>query len=1189
MRSSQTSTWRNWLQRMFWHTANEDRTLARKRRIRQRAFRPSLERLEERTVPTVLNSSFQGLANQGYAPDSQGAVGPQSYVETVNQTIAIYSKSTGQLLPGTAGPNSDFLDDFFTTQGKLAPVSLPPPPAPPGSPPPPNPVHFSDPVVIYDNLVGRFIVGDQNISDPGITGGTGAAVFDIAISNNSNPQSLTNADWKFYQIDTTEKDPKYNGSNLPNFFTDYPGNLGYNADALVFTLNEISSDGSASHSLITTVSMSNLVKGTLQYQQADAGNDPQNNSIFSLRPTAMQDDTGKTTGDPMWMLVVDTSTNAQGQHYKIDVYSMPVVDNTGALTKPNLGAATTLSVNPFNAPQPLQQPNGKAIAGGPDGQVDFRILQAAEANNVLVATQTVGNTTNSMEDDARWYELNVSPGMPALLDQGDVNTNAGPPYATYAAYPGITINSRGDIGMSFLETGTVPGQYISMYVTGRTPSDPKGTMETPVLVQAGLQTYSDTVGMRAGDLSGINVDADGSFWAVNEYANTISSSSGNWGTTISHFTVGQAADLSVVDVGPSTVTAGGTAAYMITVTNNGPSDIDSVTLTDTLSSGLILMSADADPNNTDSFNKTIAGNTATFTLPTGSIIKAGTSDVFKVVVKIPSTFAASSYITNTAAITSSSTTVPDPNLFNNTATAQSTVTTSADVQIVSVSGPSTITAGTDVAYTVTIVNNGPSDAQNVTVPDLLPTGLAFQATPAAQFSGPDTFTLQGNNLVATIVTAGNTDVLQFFAHAPSNLLPNGNLLTDTASVTTTTTDPTIPDNAQVSSTLITSANLAVTVSPPPPVVEGDKITYNVTVTNNGPSDAQNVVLFDVLSTDMTLVSANFGAAPVSSSGNTISVALGALTAGNTVTGTIIVQTTEDGDLTNSASVSSSTSDPTPLNNSVTVTTSVSEDAINLMGGVSFTTVEFAALNNVMLATFTHAQTVEPPSAFTALVSWGDGSVSPVNVVLSGGTYAVAGSHTYNAEGAYSILVTISEDGASASATDGASIHEAPLPPGLPQSIAASPDFETIEDGLSQPLSMGQAVSIERSLPSLLFQTVQDLMQQGQAPFLALPDIMAATIVERIDDLFHQPLSPAQLQSVQIGLLNLYIQTALSLMQQGQDPGQALVSSFYLNIEEYNLFTTVLMNNGVSLDTAVSQMLPSLLLQVSDIIDASTDL
>src|SRR5438132_3878375 len=85
-----------------------------------------LELLEDRMVPSVTiaatNNSGQGYAaldfNQsgGYVPpDTCGAAGPTNYVETVNQTVAIYSpKATG----ATATTSS--LSTFWFTTGRLA-------------------------------------------------------------------------------------------------------------------------------------------------------------------------------------------------------------------------------------------------------------------------------------------------------------------------------------------------------------------------------------------------------------------------------------------------------------------------------------------------------------------------------------------------------------------------------------------------------------------------------------------------------------------------------------------------------------------------------------------------------------------------------------------------------------------------------------------------------------------------------------------------------------------------------------------------------------------------------------------------------------------------------------------------------------------------------------------------------------
>ena len=42
--------------------------------------------------------------------------------------------------------------------------------------------------------------------------------------------------------------------------------------------------------------------------------------------------------------------------------------------------------------------------------------------------------------------------------------------------------SAGSIAMSYIQSGTAAGQFLSVYVTARNTSTPTGTMETPVLV-----------------------------------------------------------------------------------------------------------------------------------------------------------------------------------------------------------------------------------------------------------------------------------------------------------------------------------------------------------------------------------------------------------------------------------------------------------------------------------------------------------------------------------------------------------------------------------------------------------------------------------------------------------------------------------------------------------------------------------
>jgi hypothetical protein len=108
--------------------------------------------------------------------------------------------------------------------------------------------------------------------------------------------------------------------------------------------------------------------------------------------------------------------------------------------------------------------------------------------------------------------------------------NPGNGIATY--YPAAAIDvTTGDLGITYMESSR--REYMSMYVTGRTPSDALGAVEKPVLAKAGQGTYA---GSRAGDYSGIGSDpATGQFWAGSEYA--LTPSSAFWGTWIAAFSI----------------------------------------------------------------------------------------------------------------------------------------------------------------------------------------------------------------------------------------------------------------------------------------------------------------------------------------------------------------------------------------------------------------------------------------------------------------------------------------------------------------------------------------------------------------------------------------------------------------------------------------------------------------------------
>ncbi|WP_369149082.1 hypothetical protein [Streptomyces sp. R44] len=126
-----------------------------------------------------------------------------------------------------------------------------------------------------------------------------------------------------------------------------------------------------------------------------------------------------------------------------------------------------------------------------------------------------------------------------------------------------------------------------------------------------------------------------------------------------------------------------------------------------------------------------------------------------------------------------------------------------------------------------------------------------------------------------------------------------------------------------------TADLALALSGvPDSVVSGANLTYTVTVTNHGPTDAENVQFNNTLPPDARFVSASSGQGsckvpPVGSS-DTVTCSLGSLEGGAQATAQIVVRVVaaRGGVVTDSAKVSSTTPDPNEVNNTATIVTPV---------------------------------------------------------------------------------------------------------------------------------------------------------------------------------------------------------------------------------------------------------------------------
>ena len=152
------------------------------------------------------------------------------------------------------------------------------------------------------------------------------------------------------------------------------------------------------------------------------------------------------------------------------------------------------------------------------------------------------------------------------------------------------------------------------------------------------------------------------------------------------------------------------------------------------------------------------------------------------------------------------------------------------------------------------------------------------------------------------------------------------------------------------------------------------------MTNNGPSAATKVVLTDTLGANLAFNSASASQGSYKQSGSVVTFSLGTIAVGQTATVTVWAQATEDGNLSNTAVASSNVSDPNSLNNTAVNTVAVAEPPIVVSGPI---TVTGKNQSNVQVATFTHANGVEPASDFVATINWGDGTTSTGSISDSG--------------------------------------------------------------------------------------------------------------------------------------------------------------------------------------------------------------
>ncbi|RPH97336.1 MAG: DUF11 domain-containing protein, partial [Lysobacterales bacterium] len=383
---------------------------------------------------------------------------------------------------------------------------------------------------------------------------------------------------------------------------------------------------------------------------------------------------------------------------------------------------------------------------------------------------------------------------------------------------------------------------------------------------------------------------------------------------------GCAADLEVAKwATPSPAIAGEQITYTIAVTNHGPLDATAIVVTDTLPTGFsyVASSLAGDCSAvgqvvTCTLDDLAVGDTASFTIT--ALIGSGV-----LVPNGPQSFS------NLVAVAGAE---GDTDEENNSFSLATLINERADLAVTKTCKPDDTQAAGDQAFCeITVTNWGPSDARNVQLTD--------DISSDGSYSIDATATTQG----ACVAAAGDvscslgTIAADSFAKVRVDFTSaDGVDVNDTATATSVTPDPDTSNNtatgrvsfdARADLSLKKEADVST-------AIPGEQLVYTLTVTNDGPSTADNVVVQDVVPAGLQIISVSGSGGATCKAGAPGNAALpsscnfGSLAPAASGVMTITTLVLEDtvGTLVNNATTSSDTYDPDNSDNNANVSVPV---------------------------------------------------------------------------------------------------------------------------------------------------------------------------------------------------------------------------------------------------------------------------
>ena len=445
-------------------------------------------------------------------PDTDGDVGPNHYVQSVNSSIKIFDK-TGTALNGTNGTTYNSL---FSGMGPTTPCG--------------NNQNDGDGIVFYDHLADRWVASDFAFpAFPGVS-----FYQCIGVSKTSDPVA---GGWWLYALQVDPANPNYLG--------DYP-KFGLWPDAYYMSVNLFSNNTTFNGVRVYALPRSAMINGTgapnpgaVAFTVLPAGL----GDSYSLVPATFRAGSAPPVGRPEYFMAIDSPATADVVLTQVKTWRFHVDFATPANSTFGLGAnrtpngATTVNgfVDAFTSttllvPQPVTTRKLDTLG---DKLMTPLVYQNLSGTESLWVSHTVNNNQNGTGPTAiRWYQFDVTGGtIPATPVQQQTFNNAGD--GLWRFMPSIAVDAQGNmaIGYSVSSSTTEP----AIKYAGRLASDSLNSLgqgEALLIQGAGHQTSTSG---RWGDYSALSIDPSDNltFWHTNEYYSATSSAS--WNTRIGPF------------------------------------------------------------------------------------------------------------------------------------------------------------------------------------------------------------------------------------------------------------------------------------------------------------------------------------------------------------------------------------------------------------------------------------------------------------------------------------------------------------------------------------------------------------------------------------------------------------------------------------------------------------------------------